>query len=57
MCEQPGQGAYDAIVMAVGHREFRDLGAPGLRSFGKAGASVVYDLKGLLPKADSDLRL
>ncbi len=29
MCEQPEQGAYDAIVLAVGHREFRSWAATG----------------------------
>jgi UDP-N-acetyl-D-galactosamine dehydrogenase len=50
------QGAYDAIVLAVGHREFADMGAEGIRSFGKPGA-VLYDVKYVLPKDAVDARL
>ena len=52
----PAHGAYDAIVVAVAHREFAALGAAGLRAFGKPGA-VLYDVKYVLPKADVDGRL
>jgi UDP-N-acetyl-D-galactosamine dehydrogenase len=53
---QPQAGAYDAIVVAVGHREFAALGAQGLRALGKPNA-VLYDVKYVLPKADVDGRL
>ena len=54
--EQPEPGAYDAIVLAVAHHQFRDLGAAAIRAFGKPG-HVLYDLKYLLPAQASDLRL
>ncbi|WP_233556251.1 Vi polysaccharide biosynthesis UDP-N-acetylglucosamine C-6 dehydrogenase TviB [Noviherbaspirillum sedimenti] len=47
---------YDAIVLAVGHREFKEMGAVGLRRFGKKD-HVLFDLKYVLPKADADIRL
>ena len=53
--EQPEPGAYDAIVLAVAHDEFRELG-PSLRDFGKP-EHVLYDLKYVLGPAQSDLRL
>lgn len=53
---QPEQGSYDAIILAVGHQQFRQLGASGVRAFGKPD-SVLYDLKYVLDKADADLRL
>jgi len=53
---KPEPGSYDAIVVAVAHREFAALGAAGLRKFGKPGA-VLYDVKYILPKADVDGRL
>lgn len=53
----PEPGIYDAVVLAVGHEEFRAMGAQGVRTFGKPGAHVLYDLKSMLPKSDSDLRL
>ena len=52
----PGQGEYDAIVVAVGHEEFRKLGATGIRAHGKPGA-VLYDVKYVLPREAVDGRL
>jgi UDP-N-acetyl-D-galactosamine dehydrogenase len=49
-------GAYDAIVVAVGHREFAAAGAAGLRRYGKPGA-VLYDVKSMLPRDAVDGRL
>jgi UDP-N-acetyl-D-galactosamine dehydrogenase len=54
--QQPEAGVYDAIVLAVAHREFRELGSEGIRAWGKT-EHVLYDLKYLLPKNQSDLRL
>ncbi len=51
-----GQGIYDAIVLAVGHRQFAELGPSGIRAFGKPGA-VLYDVKYVLPKDAVDARL
>ncbi|MBC7500209.1 MAG: Vi polysaccharide biosynthesis UDP-N-acetylglucosamine C-6 dehydrogenase TviB [Herminiimonas sp.] len=52
----PERGAYDAIVLAVAHREFKELGAAGMRRFGKS-THVLYDLKYVLPKDEADIRL
>ncbi|WP_250455474.1 Vi polysaccharide biosynthesis UDP-N-acetylglucosamine C-6 dehydrogenase TviB [Caballeronia sp. ATUFL_M2_KS44] len=54
--EAPAKGVYDAIVLAVSHREFAEMGADALHAFGK-GQHVVYDLKYVLPAEASDLRL
>jgi UDP-N-acetyl-D-galactosamine dehydrogenase len=53
---QPETGAYDAIVLAVGHRQFAEIGVEGIRAFGTPGA-VLYDVKYLFPAAASDGRL
>jgi len=53
---KPQAGAYDAIVLAVAHREFVELGADEIRAFGRPGA-VLFDVKSILPKDRSDLRL
>ncbi len=53
---QPDAGAYDAIVVAVGHHQFITLGGAGIRAFGKPGA-VVYDVKCVLPRDAVDGRL
>ena len=53
---KPGEGEYDAIIVAVGHEEFRKLGAAGIRAHGKPGA-VLYDVKYVLPREAVDGRL
>ena len=53
---EPASRAYDAIVVAVAHEQYAAAGVDGIRSFGKPGA-VIYDIKGILPKADVDARL
>jgi UDP-N-acetyl-D-glucosamine/UDP-N-acetyl-D-galactosamine dehydrogenase len=54
--DAPQKGAYDAVVVAVAHKEFADMGAPALRELGK-DSHVLYDLKYLFSGAESDLRL
>ena len=47
---------YDAIILAVGHDEFKKMGSNKIRVLGKA-VHVLYDLKYVLPKQDVDMRL
>jgi UDP-N-acetyl-D-galactosamine dehydrogenase len=54
--EGPQSGFYDAIVLAVAHHQFKDIGAAAIRSWGKPSA-VLYDLKYVFSKQESDLRL
>ena len=51
----PG-AAYDAVVVAVGHREFVALGADGVRRHMKPGGTL-FDLKGIYPRDQVDARL
>ena len=53
---QPQKGAYDAIILAVGHNQFKAMGADDIRGLGKP-EHVLYDLKYTLPKDQVDLRL
>ena len=53
---EPEKGAYDVIVVAVAHDEFRAMGEAGIRALGK-DKSVVYDIKYVLPSAAVDDRL
>jgi UDP-N-acetyl-D-galactosamine dehydrogenase len=53
---EPHPGKYDAIVIAVAHREFREIGRARMRAYGKR-EHVLYDLKYVLPRGESDLRL
>ena len=52
----PKQGSYDAIVLAVAHQQFSDLGIEGVKAFGR-DPCVVFDVKYLFPAGSTDLRL
>ncbi len=52
----PEEGQYDAIILAVAHGEFRELGVSNIRKLGKE-SHVLYDLKYVLPKSVVDMRL
>jgi len=52
----PEAGAYDGVLLAVAHDEFRDLGEDGLRAFGLPD-HVLFDLKSILPADASEVRL
>ena len=52
----PEQGAYDALVLAVSHDEFKQMGAAAIRALGKP-EHILYDLKYLLAADEADLRL
>ena len=47
---------YDAIVMAVAHRQFRDMGAEAIRRLGRRN-HVLYDIKYVFPANEVDGRL
>ncbi|WP_426702074.1 Vi polysaccharide biosynthesis UDP-N-acetylglucosamine C-6 dehydrogenase TviB [Rhodanobacter sp. Col0626] len=53
---QPLQGAYDAVIIAVGHKQFVDLGVESIRALGKP-AAALYDVKYVLPRSAVDGRL
>ena len=52
----PAEGAYDVVIIAVAHDQFRALGADGIRSF-CSETSVLYDIKYVLPPELVDDRL
>jgi len=56
MTETPDQGAYDAVILAVAHREFAAAGEAAIKAYGKPN-SVYFDIKYLLPAAVTDGRL
>ena len=53
---QPRRGAYDAVIPAVAHRQFREMGARAIRALGRR-RSVLYDIKYVLRARDVDGRL
>tara|TARA_R110002020_G_scaffold276833_2_gene492134 strand:+ start:3122 stop:4402 length:1281 start_codon:yes stop_codon:yes gene_type:complete len=56
LSESPSGGVYDAIILAVAHRQFRETGADGIRNYGRK-KSVVYDIKGMFNHSEVDARL
>ncbi|HRL21476.1 MAG TPA: Vi polysaccharide biosynthesis UDP-N-acetylglucosamine C-6 dehydrogenase TviB [Alcaligenes sp.] len=54
--QDPQVGAYDGIVVAVAHHQFKELGPQGVRQWGKP-EHVLYDLKYVFDRNESDLRL
>ncbi|WP_232849862.1 Vi polysaccharide biosynthesis UDP-N-acetylglucosamine C-6 dehydrogenase TviB [Bowmanella yangjiangensis] len=54
--QEPKAGQYDAIVLCVSHKEFKEKTVPEFRSLLKE-KGVIYDLKYVLPKGTADIRL
>jgi len=53
--DYPETNSYDGIVLAVAHRQFKELGTD-IHTYGKQN-HVLYDLKYILPHQESDIRL
>jgi len=56
MIAEPAAGHYDAIILAVSHRQFVELGAERIRALGKP-TCVLFDVKYVLPPDQVDGRL
>ncbi|MCF7981148.1 MAG: Vi polysaccharide biosynthesis UDP-N-acetylglucosamine C-6 dehydrogenase TviB [Pseudomonadales bacterium] len=56
LIDSPKTNHYDAIILAVGHREFKEMGTNGIRALGKP-ESILFDVKYVLPKNEVDERL
>src|SRR5690606_20860755 len=53
---EPERGAYDAIVVAVAHDMFRQMGVRRIGEFGRPHR-LIYDVKYLFPAEETELRL
>ena len=53
---EPETAAYDVVIVAVAHDQFRAMGGAGIRSFCKDKA-VLYDIKYVLSQDEVDDRL
>lgn len=53
---KPDHAAYDAIILAVAHSQFIEMGPTQIHSYGKA-QHILYDIKSVLPKESVDARL
>lgn len=47
---------YDAVILAVAHNQFKEMGVTEIRALGKTN-HVLYDLKYVLETTESDIRL
>jgi UDP-N-acetyl-D-galactosamine dehydrogenase len=56
LIDQPVEGKYDAILLAVAHDEFKRLSVEQIRAYGKDN-HVLYDIKYLFKTHESDGRL
>ncbi|MDN5863586.1 MAG: nucleotide sugar dehydrogenase [Salinisphaera sp.] len=53
---KPGPATYQAVILAVAHREFLQLGQQAITELGVPGA-VIFDVKGALPHGAAQQRL
>ena len=56
LVESPDTGVYDAVLLAVAHDHFRELGAARLRAYGRHD-HVLFDLKSVFQCDQSDIRI
>lgn len=56
LADRPVTGSYAAVILAVGHSLFLEMGAAGVRALGEPGG-VLFDVKGLFPLGTADGRL
>ncbi len=56
LVNEPEQAGYDAVLLAVPHNEYVGKTSGELRSYLRDNG-VLFDLKGVLPLGDADLRL
>lgn len=51
------KGSYNGIILAVGHQQFKAMGAKGIRELGNESGCVIYDLKYVVDADVADERL
>ena len=56
MIDSLPKGHYDAIIIAVAHDQFREMGIEAIRQLGTPGC-VIFDVKHLFPKQCTTARL
>ncbi|MEE8387800.1 MAG: Vi polysaccharide biosynthesis UDP-N-acetylglucosamine C-6 dehydrogenase TviB [Acidiferrobacterales bacterium] len=54
--QDPVKGKYDAIIVAVGHKQFLEMGVTAIRALGRQDC-ILFDVKYILPKESVDGRL
>ena len=53
LIQEPKENYYDAVIVAVAHSEFKELGVAGIRKFSK-DKSVIFGVKHIFNSQDVD---
>ncbi len=56
LIQEPEAGHYDAVILAVAHQQFQEMGTERIRALGKPN-SVLFDVKYVFPSDAVDGRL
>ena len=56
ICEEPDSGIYDAVILAVAHAEFINIGLDAMKGYGKP-EHIFFDVKSIYDANQVDLRL
>ncbi len=56
LVQEPEAGHYDAVILAVAHQQFQEMGTERIRALGKPN-SVLFDVKYVFPSDAVDGRL
>lgn len=57
LIQSPKKNGYDAVLLAVAHDKFKEMGVVDICKYGKNSKSVFYDIKSIFDKKYSDLSL
>lgn len=57
LLSDPKNGEYDGIILAVPHKQFKEMGAEGIKKFGKKNKAIFFDIKAVFDGKSSDWRL
>jgi UDP-N-acetyl-D-galactosamine dehydrogenase len=56
LIKKPNDNFYDAVILAVAHDDFKNMGIKKIKQFGKS-ENIIFDLKHVFPQNDADCRL
>lgn len=56
LTKEPSKNYYDGVILAVDHKEYKDMGLDELRAYAKEN-HVLYDVKHVFGPNDADIRL
>jgi UDP-N-acetyl-D-glucosamine/UDP-N-acetyl-D-galactosamine dehydrogenase len=56
LTEKPAESVYDAVIISVAHRQFKEMGVEAIRKL-MHGNGLLFDVKGMFPAHSADIRL